>query len=156
MELGIRINKDRALEALRRFPELLGKNARLATKMSLRDIRVGAQRDHRFITRGGFAEKSISDEVNSNGLGGKVFLDTGIAHYAPYLHTGTRPFTIRPVHKQALRFVAGGQFVFARVVHHPGIRGDQFLFRSADRNEQKVVDNYNKAVERSIAEGGLK
>lgn len=33
---------------------------------------------------------------------------------------GARPHVIRPRRAQALRFVAGGRVVFARVVNHPG------------------------------------
>lgn len=50
--------------------------------------------------------------------------------YAPMVHDGTRPHTIRPRTKQALKFTVGGQVVFARVVHHPGTRARPFLDRA--------------------------
>lgn len=50
--------------------------------------------------------------------------------YAAMVHDGTRPHRIRPKTKQALRFVVGGQVVFARVVNHPGTRGKPFLDRA--------------------------
>ena len=42
--------------------------------------------------------------------------------YADMVHNGTRPHTIRPRNKQALRFRIGGRVVFAKVVHHPGTK----------------------------------
>jgi hypothetical protein len=163
LEIKAVIKKERALEALRLFPEQMAKNVRLATRASLRDIKVGAQQDHAFTSRGGFAEKSITDQVNGNGLGGRVYLDTGIASYAPFLHNGTGRFgpnhkaiLIKPVNKQSLRFVLGGKFVFSRAVMNPGIRPDPFLYRSAQKHEAAVGVRFDKAIEKSIKEGGLK
>lgn len=50
--------------------------------------------------------------------------------YAEYVNDGTRPHIIRPRRAQALRFVVGGQIVFARVVRHPGTRANPFLDRA--------------------------
>lgn len=50
--------------------------------------------------------------------------------YASMVHDGTRPHTIRPRTKQALKFTVGGQVVFAKVVHHPGTRARPFLDRA--------------------------
>jgi len=50
--------------------------------------------------------------------------------YAEYVHDGTRPHVIRPRNARALRFVVGGQVVYARVVHHPGTRAKPFLDRA--------------------------
>ena len=40
---------------------------------------------------------------------------------------GTRPHVIRPRRAKALRFDSGGRTVFAKVVHHPGTRANNFL-----------------------------
>lgn len=40
---------------------------------------------------------------------------------------GTRPHIIRPRRARALRFTVGGRTVYAKVVHHPGYRGHDFL-----------------------------
>lgn len=50
--------------------------------------------------------------------------------YAPYVNDGTRPHVIRPKRARALRFVVGGQVVFARVVQHPGTKANPFLTRA--------------------------
>lgn len=39
---------------------------------------------------------------------------------ARWTDEGTRPHTIRPRARRALRFNVGGRVVYARVVHHPG------------------------------------
>jgi hypothetical protein len=45
-------------------------------------------------------------------------------------HDGTAPHVIRPRTKKMLRFPSGGAVVFARVVHHPGTTGSQFMTRA--------------------------
>lgn len=50
--------------------------------------------------------------------------------YAAMVNDGTRPHVIRPRRAQVLRFQAGGQVVFARVVNHPGTRARPFLDRA--------------------------
>jgi hypothetical protein len=163
VELKTAINAEAALAALRKFPEATQKQLRLATKISLRDIQVGAQQNHAFTTRGGMADKSVTPAANADGLGGRVFLDTGIANYAPFLHTGTgihgpsgKPFSIEAKSGKSLRFVSGGRFIFRRRVMNPGIKGDPFLYRAADREEKNIVERFDKAVATAITEGGLK
>lgn len=50
--------------------------------------------------------------------------------YADMVHGGTRPHIIRPKTKQVLRFKVGGRYVYARLVHHPGTKGQPFLDRA--------------------------
>lgn len=48
-----------------------------------------------------------------------------------YVLHGTRPHTIRPRKSGgALRFVVGGRVVYARVVHHPGTKANNFLLKA--------------------------
>jgi len=45
-----------------------------------------------------------------------------------FVHDGTRRHQIRPRNPAGyLRFQVGGRIVFAKVVNHPGYRGDPFL-----------------------------
>lgn len=46
---------------------------------------------------------------------------------ALYVLGGTRPHVIRPVRARALRFTVGSQTVYAKVVHHPGSKPNNFL-----------------------------
>jgi hypothetical protein len=54
----------------------------------------------------------------------------GLTDYLGYEHDGTVPHIIRPRRRTALRFIAGGQVVFAMKVNHPGTRGSHFLTRA--------------------------
>ncbi|MFJ8301600.1 HK97 gp10 family phage protein [Streptomyces sp. NPDC094447] len=47
--------------------------------------------------------------------------------YAPMVNDGTRPHIIRPKRAKALKFTVGGKTVYAKVVRHPGTRGNPFL-----------------------------
>lgn len=47
-----------------------------------------------------------------------------------FVHNGTRKHVIRPRRKDYLRFTVGGRVVYAKIVHHPGYRGDPFLTRA--------------------------
>lgn len=49
---------------------------------------------------------------------------------ALYILHGTRPHLIRPVRARALRFTVGGRVVYAKLVHHPGTRANNFLAAS--------------------------
>jgi hypothetical protein len=44
-----------------------------------------------------------------------------------YVLFGARPHLIRPIRAQALRFTVGGRVVYAKLVHHPGYQGRNFL-----------------------------
>lgn len=63
------------------------------------------------------------------GARGEVYND---ADYAEAVHNGSGPHTIRPRRKKALRFVVGGQTVFAKSVRHPGTRGRPWLARAGE------------------------
>lgn len=47
-----------------------------------------------------------------------------------FVHNRMPKHVIRPRRAKALRFTVGGQVVFARIVHHPGYKGDPFLTRA--------------------------
>ncbi len=47
-----------------------------------------------------------------------------------YVIRGTAPHIIRPVRRSALKFTVRGTTVFARVVHHPGTRPNDFLSKA--------------------------
>ena len=72
--------------------------------------------------------------------------DTQVAPHALFVHWGTKPHLIKPRNKKALRWPAGNKFAFAKVVHHPGYKGDPWLVRAAavaatsfDRHVQTVL-----------------
>lgn len=47
-----------------------------------------------------------------------------------YVIKGTRPHIIRPRYRKVLRFSVKGRTVFARVVHHPGTKPNDFLTKA--------------------------
>lgn len=57
--------------------------------------------------------------------------DMARAPHAAFVHWGTRPHTIKPKDKKALRWVAGGAFAFAKSVRHPGYKGDAYMVDAA-------------------------
>lgn len=61
--------------------------------------------------------------VLPNGLG--IYVRAGGA--AIFIVKGTRPHTIRPRTRTILRFEVGGDVVWAKEVHHPGTRANNFM-----------------------------
>jgi hypothetical protein len=47
-----------------------------------------------------------------------------------YVIKGTRPHVIRPRYRKVLKFNMRGRTVFAKVVHHPGTKANDFLTKS--------------------------
>lgn len=58
---------------------------------------------------------------------------------AVYLNNGTRPHIIRPLGKKALRFYVGGKAVFAKLVHHPGTKGQRMLQRALENKKDFII-----------------
>lgn len=79
--------------------------------------------------------------------GWEIGHDPRVAPHAVFVHWGTRPHVIRPKRKKALRWPAGGKFVFAGVVNHPGYKGDPWLTRAA--REAPII--FKKQVELFLA-----
>jgi hypothetical protein len=73
------------------------------------------------------AHNRMTARREAPGARGWVFND---ASYAPPVHDGSGPYTIRPRRRQALRFEIGGRVVFAKSVRHPGTRARPWLARA--------------------------
>lgn len=76
----------------------------------------------------------------------QVGIDDALAPYGKWVHDGSRPHTIKPKNRKALRWVKGSNFVFAKKVNHPGYKGDAF-FELAVRDE---VPRFERWLEREI------
>ena len=63
--------------------------------------------------------------------GREVGHDPQMAPHALFVNFGTRPHKIYPRTKKALRWSGGGVFHFAKVVNHPGYRGDNYMQAAA-------------------------
>lgn len=56
------------------------------------------------------------------------------SYYWRFPALGTRPHVIEPRYAQSLRFVVGGQVVYARRVNHPGNRASNYHTKTLEAN----------------------
>lgn len=70
--------------------------------------------------------------------------DTKRAPHAAFVLFGTRAHEIRPKGKKAIRWAGPGGFIFAKVVKHPGYKGDQYLDAAAD----KAIAQFSEILKR--------
>ena len=107
----------------------------------------------------GNMENNINFKVDAHSLSGAVFIEDNAmmvdvkgksVNYALFVLFGTKPHSIKPKDKKALRFTSVNQFVFAKGVEHPGYKGDNFLedgvqdtFKKIDKLFQGVQSEYN-------------
>ena len=82
--------------------------------------------------------------------GRQVGHDTRRAPHAKFVIQGTRPHTIRPKNKKALRWVDGNGFRFAKFVNHPGYRGDPYMDAAADDALRQFIQITTDATKGSI------
>ncbi|ERT58406.1 MULTISPECIES: HK97 gp10 family phage protein [Megasphaera] len=152
MDLYIEVHGlEEALSRLDRVSAGAKAQLRQAMQMAVRDIQEEARSKHRFVTRTGEAERSITTAVESgrDTLVGTVGTTRKVT---VYLHQGTQGHVIRPKRKLALRWTAGGQFVFAKRAYHPGTRRDPFIFDAARSQERRVVGRFERAIQRVMEE----
>ena len=119
-----------------------------ALDISLRDIKVYAQQNHRFKSRTGQTERSIDPEA-SYGTSFRGVVGTRWP-VAIYQHDGTKAHTIEPRFKQALRWVKSGRFRFAKRARHPGIEPDPFLYAALEHEQEAVISRFENAIEQAL------
>lgn len=147
MEIKV-VNLDKKQLVLEKFPKECHKAIRVTIKDGMARIKKHAFLNHRFTSRSGMLGKSISHEYNDATMTGTVFLDSAVAPYARFIHDGTKPYTIVPREKKALRWVAMSydHFIFAKRVHHPGIKEDPFLYEAG----QKIAPSIKEELEEEL------
>lgn len=99
--------------------------------------------------RSGKTERSFKVSEEIEGLG--VSVGSG-RRVAMFLNNGTRAHTITGA---PLRFVAGGNPVFAKRVRHPGTRAKYFIEHESEFAEPRTQAAVEAAAERAIAQAGL-
>lgn len=107
---------------------------------------------HRFISRTGTLERAVQSEVTDGGFRGVVSLNEGVADYGPCVHEGSRAHVIRPRNKRVLRWLGKGGFVFSKISHHPGYKGDPFLYDALDDNSAEIDKIFDEEIETAVNE----
>lgn len=125
---------------------------RQAVKESANAVQDYAAEHHEFRSHTSALEQSVDTAFLHGGMTGRVFLNTRRAPYGPFVHEGTPPHIIRPKNRQALRWVAGADFVFSRKVHHPGYRGDPFLYNALDAMDEEIDRIFDKYITLALEE----
>lgn len=72
--------------------------------------------------------------------------------YARPLEDGSKPHEIVPVRARMLRFMVGGNVVFAHRVHHPGNRPYRYMESSLQENAADGIERVKAAVLGAINE----
>lgn len=111
-----------------------------------------AAEHHEFRSHTSALEQSADYTFLHDGMTGRVFLNTRRAPYGPFVHEGTPPHIIRPKNRQALRWTAGSDFVFAGKVHHPGYRGDPFLYNALDAMDEEIDRIFDRYITLALEE----
>jgi hypothetical protein len=124
-----------------------------AVKASTIAVAEEAKDHHSYHTKTGFLEKSVSTNFRQSGLTGVIFLDASIAPYGPIVHEGSAPHVISPKTKRALRWPSGGRFIFAKIVYHPGYKGDAFLYRALASKDNEIDAIFDRYVD--LAKGDI-
>lgn len=144
--LSIRIaGATEAVGSLRNLPPSLERTTILRMSQVAYDAaRRGAGRHSK---AGGTGALFQSLYNRSTPKGREVGHDPQRAPHAIFVNIGTRPHEIRPKDKKALRWAGGGVFHFAKVVKHPGYRGDAYMIEAATlavREFRAIVDQATK------------
>lgn len=144
------------IEFMKQSPEKFRVSSSVAILKVARAIRRKAQTNHKFKTKTGLLEKSVTMPLNlaeKNGeIEASVYLDPKVANYAEAVHNGwKRTKAIIPIEKKALRWGSSGGFVFASKVSKPAsYSGDPFLFNAYDSESVNLIKEVLKQIEKGL------
>lgn len=123
-------------QAIIGLPQKIARNALLQmSQVAYDSVQAGADKH----TKTGALFQSVFNRPTDSG-GREVGHDPQRAPYAPFVIFGTRPHTIRPRDKKALRWASGGEFIFAKFVNHPGYEGDDYMTVAAKNALDRLRD----------------
>ena len=131
---------------------ILRRSIKNAMERSVSKLHNYAATHHRFISRTGNLEGAVQSEVTDGGFRGVVSLNEGVAGYGPCVHEGSRAHVIRPRNKRVLRWPGKGGFVFSKISHHPGYKGDPFLYDALDDNSAEIDKIFDEEIENAVNE----
>jgi hypothetical protein len=143
MEIKLEFD-NKALLAFKVAPD----NAKEAVRRSIREsavlVQERAQKRHRFISRTGNLERAVVASIQE--AQAAIFLDKRTAFYAGFVHEGTAPHDIFPKKRKCLRWAGRSGFVFAKKVHHPGTKPDQFLYKALNDSRTEIQAIFNRHI----------
>lgn len=131
---------------------ILRRSIKNAMERSVSKLHNYATTHHRFVSRTGTLERAVQSEVTDGGFRGMVSLNEGVAGYGPCVHEGSRAHVIRPRNKRVLRWPGKGGFVFSKISHHPGYKGDPFLYDALDDNSAEIDKIFDEEIENAVNE----
>ena len=129
---------------------ILRRSIKNAMERSVSKLHNYATTHHRFISRTGTLERAVQSEVTDGGFRGVVSLNEGVAGYGPCVHEGSRAHVIRPRNKRVLRWPGKGGFVFSKISHHPGYKGDPFLYDALYDNSAEIDKIFDEEIENAV------
>lgn len=129
---------------------ILRRSIKNAMERSVSKLHNYATTHHRFVSRTGTLERAVQSEVTDGGFRCVVSLNEGVAGYGPCVHEGSRAHVIRPRNKRVLRWPGKGGFVFSKISHHPGYKGDPFLYDALDDNSAEIDKIFDEEIENAI------
>lgn len=135
---------DKFTEGLKKFPEFtiaemnkaVARSIGLLQNQTIKEAPVNKQ------AMGGNLRQSVRSRMNTK-ISGEVEVE---ASYGIFVHEGTAPHLIRPVHAKALANVRTGQF-FGKLVHHPGTKPNPFLKRAIEAVTPRVKILFQEAIQ---------
>lgn len=156
MDMNIQFDAAAVLRAVEHSPVVVADEMRHALLESCRLVQQGAREKHRFRARTGMLERSIKYQVNEGKCEGVIQIDSTIAPYGNYVHTGTRPHIIVPKNKHSLRWAgSGNRFIFSKKVRHPGTAPDEFLYQAAENSRLEINAIFARHIDKATKEAGL-
>jgi hypothetical protein len=75
---------------------------------------------------------------------GPLFRVEATVDYAQYVENDTRPHVIKARNAKVLRFKVGGRVVYAKLVHHPGTKGQHFMAKAVQ--QVGIRNGYNTRI----------
>jgi hypothetical protein len=148
------------VQALGRLEQFADRRVRQALQIASTEVAAEAKRNHDYRDRTGRLTSSIRpDEVEGTfGTGFRAKLLAGGLRgvtYAAHVEYGTRAHVIRPRRRKALRFVSGGNTVFAQRVNHPGTRAYRFMRNALEAKLPLAERLVEQAMELAADEAGF-
>lgn len=144
MRLSVNVTgTEQVRSMLREIGEVMTRRALDATAVEVE--RYVEQQAGRHFKTGALNDSIYKRRTND---GWEIAHDLRRAPHAVFVHWGTKPHTIKPRKKKALRWAAGGRFFFAASVRHPGIKPDKWMVRAAQLAPRIFADQVQQRLRR--------